>query len=236
VVVWYHASQIPEKTAQEFAERLSSGVEEIESVLGAKFDARYYRGAKIECFISSAAGMSHTYMGRKPFFFVTPERINAREVPYRHELTHIVAWWSCGRAMWLQEGFADYVSTEAKKRFPHEPEYDTNVFNPKNEDIDVVASRATGGRPAPKLMPLIGADAMPMSLQHRRAFDAIFADREITAPAFYNLSHSFTRFVVKKIGMAKLEAACRTRRPSRAIAQAAGVTMEQLRDEWLKSL
>lgn len=136
VILWYRAADMTEGTANEFAERLSSGVGEIETVLETK-----YQRAKIECFVHAEAGMSHAYMGLKPYFFVTPERVNAREVPYRHELTHIVAWWSCDKALWLQEGFADYVSTEARRRFRHEPEYDVNVFNPKDEDIDAVASR-----------------------------------------------------------------------------------------------
>jgi len=236
VVLWYRASDLHADTAREFAERLSSGIDEIEAVLGTKYDARYYRQAKIECFVATEAEMSHAYTGRKPYFFVTPERVNAREVPYRHELTHIVAWWSCGKALWLQEGFADYVSGEARRRFPHEPEYDMNVFNPRGRDIDVVARRVSDGRTAARVLPLIGADAMPMSLWHRRAFNAIFADREITAPAFYNLSHSFTRYVVQRIGMAKLEAACRAWKPSRTIARDAGTTMEKLKAEWLKSL
>jgi len=230
-ILWYRAADMPAGTAKEFAERLSSGVDEIEAVLGRK-----YARAKIECFVSPDAGMSHSYMGVKPYFFVTPERVNAREVPYRHELTHIVAWWSCGKALWLQEGFADYVSTEARRRFAHQPEYDANVFNPKDEDIDAVAARVSDGRVAAKVMPLIGIDAMPMSLRHRRAFDAIFADREVTAPAFYNLSHSFTRFLVKRVGLEKLEAACRAWKPSGAIARDAGMTMEQLRKEWLATL
>lgn len=220
-ILWYRAADMHASTAREFAERLSSGVEEIETVLGTK-----YERAKIECFVHADAGMSHAYMGVKPYFFVTPERVNAREVPYRHELTHLVAWWSCDKALWLQEGFADYVSSEARRRFRHEPEYDVNVFNPMDEDVDVVASRA--GAVAEKVLPLIGVDAMPTSLRHRRAFNAIFNDREVTAPAFYNLSHSYTRFLVKRIGLEKVEAACRTRYPSGTIGEA-------LRSEWLHS-
>jgi hypothetical protein len=221
-ILWYRAADMHASTAREFAERLSSGVDEIETVLGTK-----YERAKIECFVHSDAGMSHAYMGVKPYFFVMPERVNAREVPYRHELTHLVAWWSCDKALWLQEGFADYVSGEARRRFRHEPEYDMNVFNPKDENIDAVAARV--GAIATTVMPLIGVDAMPTSLRHRRAFNAIFADREITAPAFYNLSHSYTRFLVKRMGMAKVEAACRTRYPSSTIGEA-------LRSEWVKSI
>lgn len=236
VIVWYFPSAMPATTANEFAERLSSGVDEIEAVLGTKHDARHYGQPKIECFVSADAGMSHAYMGDKPYFFVTPERVNAREVPYRHELTHIVAWWSCGKALWLQEGFADYAGAEARRRFPHDPEYDASIFNPRGLDIDVVAREASDGRAAERVMPLIGADAMPMSLWHRRAFNAIFADREITAPAFYNLSHSFTRFVIHRLGLAKVEAACHTRKPSQTIARNAGMSMETLRAEWLKTL
>ena len=236
VIVWYRAADLHPSTAKEFAERLSSGVDEVEAVLGRKFDPRHHRQAKIECFVDSDAGMSHSYMGVKPYFFVTPERVNAREVPYRHELTHIIAWWSCDKAFWLQEGFADYVSAEARRRFRHQPEYDANVFNPKDEDIDAVAARVSAGSAAAKVLPLVAIDAMPMSLRHRRAFDAIFADREVTAPAFYNLAHSFTRYVVKRVGLEKVEAACRTRRPSYAIAADAGVTMEQLRAAWRASL
>ena len=168
-------------------------------------------------------------MGRKPWFFVTADRVSDHEVPYHHELTHIIAPWSCGKALWLQEGFADYVGTEARRRFPHTPEFDTNVFNPRDRDIDVIARRIIDGRTAQRLVPLIGVDAMPPSLKHWRAFYAISNDREITAPVFYNLSHSYTRFVIKKLGIAKGEAACRAPRPSETI----GV---QLRDEWLASL
>ena len=230
VVLWFARGELSPDTAREFAERLSSGVEEIETVAGTKY------AQKIECFVSPDVEMSHSYMGRKPYFYVSPDRVKAREVPYRHELTHIIAWWSCDKALWLQEGFADYVSTEARRRFPHQPEYDTNVFNPENEDIDAVARRVVDGRAAPRVIPLIAVDAMPPSVRHWRAFYAIFNDREITAPAFYNLSHSFTRFAIKRIGLAKLESACRAAKPSEAIARDAGVTMEQLRQEWLKSI
>ena len=235
-VLWFDGRQIPQEVASQFAERLSSGVEEIEAVLQEPYDARHYRQAKIECFVSPDAGPSHAYMGRKPYFFVTPERINEREVPYRHELTHIIAWWSCGKALWLQEGFADYVSTEARRRFPHEPEYDMNVFNPESEDIHQLASRAADERIATKVLPLIGADAMPLSGWHRRAFNAIFDDREITAPAFYNLSHSFTSYLVNRIGLANVKAACHAWKPSRAIARRLKEPVGKLREEWLKSL
>lgn len=230
VVVWYARGELSPDTAREFAERLSSGVEEIEKVVGTKY------AQKIECFVSPDVEMSHAYMGTKPYFYVSPDRVNAREVPYRHELTHIIASWSCDKALWLQEGFADYVSTEARRRFPHQPEYDTNVFNRENEDIDRVARRVVDGRAASRVIPLIAVDAMPPSFSHWRAFDAIFNDREITAPAFYNLSHSFTRFAIKRIGLAKVEAACRAAKPSEAIAKDAGMTMEQLREAWLASL
>ena len=66
VVLWYRPSDLPAGTAHEFAERLSSGIDEIEAVLGAKYDARYYRQPKIECFVAREAEMSHAYMGRKP--------------------------------------------------------------------------------------------------------------------------------------------------------------------------
>lgn len=230
VMLWYARGDLNANTAREFAQRLSSGVDEIETVVGTKY------AQKIECFVSPDVEMSHAYMGKKPYFYVSPERVNAREVPYRHELTHIIAWWSCDKALWLQEGFADYVSTEARRRFPHQPEYDTNVFNPENEDIDVVARRLADGRAATRVIPLIAVDAMPPSLKHWRAFYAIFNDREITAPAFYNLSQSFTRFAIKRVGLAKVEAACKMPKPSATIAKDAGVTMEKLRGEWLASL
>ncbi len=235
-VLWFDEKQLSPAVANEFASQLSSGVDEIEAVLHDKYDARHFGQAKIECFVSSDAGPSHAYMGRKPYFFVTPERVNAREVPYRHELTHIVAWWSCGKAFWLQEGFADYVSTEARTRFPHEPAYDMNVFNPKNEDIDEVASRSAKAQRAEKMLSLIGADATPVSGWRRRAFDAIFDDREIAAPAFYNLSHSFTRFLIGRVGLSSLEAACRAWKPSRSIGRRAGEPMGQLRSEWLATI
>ncbi|HEY4642655.1 MAG TPA: hypothetical protein VII75_15030 [Thermoanaerobaculia bacterium] len=230
VVLWYGRGDLSAGTAREFAQRLSSGVEEIETVVGTKYNQ------KIECFVSPDVEMSHAYSGKKPYFYVSPERVNGREVPYRHELTHIIAWWSCDKALWLQEGFADYVSTEARRRFPHQPEYDTNVFNPENEDIDVVARHVANGRAAVRVIPLIAVDAMPPSLKHWRAFYAIFNDREITAPVFYNLSHSFTRYAIKRLGMAKVEAACKTENPSATLAKDAGVTMEKLREEWLASL
>jgi hypothetical protein len=92
------------------------------------------------------------------------------------------------------------------------------------------------GRAASRVIPLIAVDAMPPSVRHWRAFYAIFNDREITAPAFYNLAHSFTRFAIKRIGLAKLESACHAAEPSETIAKDAGMTMEQLRDAWLKSI
>ncbi|GEM_PF-3211840 len=235
-VMWYDEKELSPGVAGEFASRLSSGVDEVEAVSELKYDARRYRQEKIECFVSADAGPSHAYMGRKPYFFVTPERIRNHEVPYRHELTHIIAWRSCGRALWLQEGFADYVSTEARRRFPHAPEYDMNVFNPKDEDIDAVAARVAAAHASDKVLPLIGADATPLSGWHRRAFDAIFDDREITAPAFYNLSHSFMRYLVARAGLANVEAACSAWRPSRAIAKKLKEPMTQLRSEWLKTL
>jgi hypothetical protein len=97
VIVWYRPSAMSAETANAFAERLSSGVEEIEAVAGTHFDRSYFGQEKIECFVSPRAGMSHAYIGKKPYFFVTPERINEHDVPYRHELTHIIAWWSCGK-------------------------------------------------------------------------------------------------------------------------------------------
>ena len=96
-VVWASAASLDAKELGGFAQRATQGIRDIETYLGESFSTK-----KIEYFLHSDAGASHSAYD-KPFIYITPARVKERTAPYLHETVHVIAGWSSGKALWIQE-------------------------------------------------------------------------------------------------------------------------------------
>ena len=196
-IVWAEKGSLTEQEINEFAALVNQGIISIEKYTGIRFNKKYYQAKKIEYFLSSKAGISHTADGNKPYIYITPTRIKNKKAPYLHETTHVIAWISL-KSLWLQEGFANYVQTYVSK---HYGGYNFMPFNPDNKDVNQLAKSILISDISKKVLPLIGLNEIIQNLSEDefKKYNFIFEDRKVAAPAFYNLSESFVRFIMKKL-------------------------------------
>src|SRR5258706_7817879 len=91
----------------------------------------------IVIYLSPSVGISHTYTGssrHEPRVFIDSERVAGHTAPYIHELVHAVL--GDGGAMWLEEGFAEWVASSVATKYGG---YYAPVMTAANDRIDAQA-------------------------------------------------------------------------------------------------
>ncbi|MGI8811543.1 MAG: hypothetical protein ACR2IH_03325 [Pyrinomonadaceae bacterium] len=232
-VVWAEKDSLTQDEIKEFSSLVNQGIIGIEKYLSVKVDKKHYRAKKIEYFISSKAGISHTSSEDKPFVYIRPIKVKDKQAPYIHETTHVIAWKT--ESLWLSEGFASHVQTYVSK---HYGGYGGYPFNPENKDIDQLAKIILKVEISKKVLPLIGLNGLPYSFNEEQSKMAsiVFEDRKVAAPAFYNLSESFVKFLVEKVGMKKLRKIYEAADSQASILKLTGKIVDEWKTDWLKSL
>jgi hypothetical protein len=234
-VLWVEKGSLTEEEIKEFGSLVNQGIIDIEKYSGIKFDNKYYQTEKVEYFISSKVIISHGSMDHKPFIYFTAARVKAKTIPYLHETTHIIVWESL-KSLWLQEGFASHVQTYVSK---HYGGYAGSPFNPENKDIDQLARELLKSEPGKKVLPLIGLNGTPLTMKNKeqsKIYTPIMTDRKVAAPVFYNLSESFVKFLVEKVGMKKMRKIFEAQDTRAGIEEVTGKSVDEWKAEWLKSL
>jgi len=229
-IVWAEKGSLTKDEVKEFGQLVTRGIREIEKYTGIKFDKQHYRANKIEYFLSRKAGISHASVEDKPFVYLTPQRVREKKAPYLHETTHVLLWKD--QALWLQEGFPSYIETYVEK---HYGGYSFNVFNPENRPIDELASQLLKAEISAKVLPLIGMNAVPKE-EEEKTYGFIFEDRKTAAPAFYNLSESFVKYLVERVGMKKMRRILEAEDTRAGIEKTTGRSVDEWKTEWLRAL
>lgn len=233
-LLWVEKDSLTQKEIEDFGALVNRGIKDIENYTGIKFDKKYYGTEKLEYFISSNSGISRGSTDSKPYIYLDSVRVKEKKVPYLHETAHKLAYKSM-EALWLAEGYATYVQTYVVGQHGG---YDFNPHNVEKADIDQLARDVLKTELGKKLLPLIGLDGIPakMNAEEREMFRPIFEDRRVAAKAFYNLSTSFVKFLIEKIGLKKLEKTFDSADTQANIRRITGRKVDDWKADWLNSL
>jgi hypothetical protein len=175
----------------------------------------------IVIYLSPSVGISHTYTGsfrRAPRVFIDSDRVAGHTAPYIHELVHAVV--GDGGAMWLEEGFAEWVASSVATKYGG---YYAPVMTAANDRIDAQArSVVEHSRSAGEARTWFTEDEPQLSSQRERR-------------AFYILAHSFTKFLATTLGTQRLVNIHRAD-DVHALAKISGVPNVEWERRWMAEL
>jgi hypothetical protein len=203
----------------DFAELAAKGVRDIARFTGVPAPRR------IVIEVSPQVEISHTYphfpasTDHAPRSFIDSARITEHSAPYLHELVHAVV--GNGGAVWLEEGFAEWVASSVASQ---DGGYYAPVLSKPNDQVDAQAravldhSRAGNETNAW----FASADAPDFATQRERR-------------GFYIVAHSFTKFLAQTLGTRKLVRIHR-QNDIRALARISGVPIDEWEQRWRRSL
>jgi len=187
----------------------------------AKFTGVELPTQRIVIYLSPSVAMSHTYTGssrHQPRVFIDSNRVPDQTAPYLHELVHAVV--GDGGAMWLEEGFAEWVASSVATKYGG---YYAPVLTAANDRIDAQARMAIArSRSAGETRTWFGTEDPQLSSQHERR-------------TFYILAHSFTKFLAGSLGTSRLVSIHRAD-DVHALARVSGVSNEEWERRWLAEL
>ncbi len=199
-----------------FTRLASGGVADLERLL--------FAGAApwepVRFVVSARIDMSRTF-GRT--VLLPLRRVKSREAPYLHETVHALLP-SAHRSTWLTEGLACYLESWVAENVGG---YDAHVFSDASDRGIHAAARehlqTVRGR---DVLPWVGVAGEPPRL---------FEDRTGVARPFYVLAHSFTKFLIERIGLAAVVDLTRERSPEDALARRTGRDAAAWREDWLSA-
>lgn len=199
----------------EFATLAEKGAANIARFIGVAAPQR------VIIYLSPNVEMSHTYTAsaRHPArVFIDSDRVPDHTAPYIHELVHAVA--GDGGAMWLEEGFAEWVASSVATKYGG---YYAPVMTAANDRIDAQARAVVEhSRSAGEARSWFTEEEPQLSSQRERH-------------AFYILAHSFTKFLATTLGTRRL---VRIHRADdvHALARLSGVSNAEWERRWMAEL
>jgi hypothetical protein len=199
-----------------FARLAHRGVVDLERLLLAEAAS----AEPVRFVVSARIDMSRTF-GRT--VLLPLHRVKSREAPYLHETVHALLP-SPHRSTWLTEGLACYLESWVAENVGG---YDAHVFSGAGDggihDAARGHLRSDRGR---EVLPWVGVVGEPPRL---------FEDRTGVARPFYVLAHSFTKFLVERLGLPAVVGLARGRNPEDALARLTGRDAAAWRTEWLSA-
>jgi hypothetical protein len=152
------------------------------------------------------------------------ERVRSDSAPYLHETVHVLVP-APNRSIWLSEGFASFVESHVSETMGG---YDAHVFSRTgNRGVDGEAARWLARDRGRDVLPYVGVPGEPPEMLSER--------RRVAAP-FYVLSQSLAKFLVERLGLARVIALVSSRDPEGDLARASGRTVESWKAEWLAAV
>jgi hypothetical protein len=212
------AGSLSDSALDEFAELAAKGARDIARFTGLPVPTR------IVIEVSPRVDISHTYPhfpaseDHAPRSFIDSARVADHAAPYLHELVHAVA--GSGGAMWLEEGFAEWVASSVASKYGG---YYAPVLSNTNDQVDAQARAVLDHLAGSQTSAWFAASAAPdFATQRERR-------------GFYIVAHSFTKFLAQRLGTRKL---IRVHRQNdiRSLARISGVSIEEWEQRWRRSL
>ena len=216
----YEESVLTPAQAARFVGLLDQGVADVESYLRPAAPEGLREG-RIVYRVGADLPYSMT-RGRTVSLMV--ERVRTDSAPYLHETVHVLVP-SPNRSVWLSEGFASYVESYVSENIGG---YDAHVFaRTGNRGVDGEATRWLSREAGRTVLPWVGTPGEPPEMVEER--------RRVAAP-FYVLSQSFSKFLVGKIGLARVITLVSSRDPEAELGRLSGRSVEDWKAEWLRTL
>jgi hypothetical protein len=175
-------------------------------------------GAPVRFVVSARVSMSRTF-GRTVLLPLV--RVRAHEAPYLHEAVHALVP-SRSRSTWLTEGLACYLESWVAE---HVGGYDAHVFTRAGDRRIHDAARGFLKTDAGhEVLAFVGAPGDPPNL---------FLDRMGVARPFYVLAHSFTKYLIDRLGLPAVVTLAGGADPESALQKLTGRDAGSWRSEWL---
>ena len=220
-ILYFEDGALTPEEAARFSQRLEQGIADVESYLRPAAAGALREDGRIVYRVGDSLPFSTT-RGRTVQLMV--ERVRADSAPYLHETVHVLLP-ARNRSVWLSEGFASYVESYVSENIGG---YDAHVFSRTgNRGVDGEAARWLAGRGGRDVLPYVGAPGEPPEMVSER--------RRVAAP-FYVLSQSFAKFLVSRLGLARVIALVTSPDPEAALAGISGRTVEDWKADWLAAI
>jgi hypothetical protein len=230
-VVWVASGALTAREAADFATRLSDGVVALERALGVTLDRARYGTDTVHAFLAPEITVSHVYGGydhqrhAKPYLFLDPAKVRAREAPYLHETTHLLAWRFGSHS--LREGTAMYAEALVGGAGGGDL---SGLFMVRGEaDADARAAALLGTPLGQDLLRWIGRGGFPDA-----AVTAATPANRRSRAGYYQLSQSFAQHVAREAGLATLLALYAAPDTEAAYVSLTGRTREAWVEGWVK--
>jgi len=206
--------------AQRFSRLLDQGIAHIESYLGPAVPG----GLRSRRIVYRVVDRLPYSMTRGRTVSLMLDRVRSDSAPYLHETVHVLVP-TPHRSRWLSEGFASFVESHVSETMGG---YDSRVFSRTgNRGVDGEAARWLSRETGRVVLPYVGAGGEPPQMRWER--------RRVAAP-FYVMSHSFTKFLVERLGLARVVALVSSRAPEAELLRTSGRTAESWKAEWLAAI
>jgi len=244
-VLWAPRDSISEDSLRAVLARVEIGLAELKRIIGVPLSWQRIGDRPVQFYLAPERFVSHA--SGKDAVFISFARVASRKAPFLHEAVHEYlaplpqfSWWESGDAasqkqredslpLWLLEGAPDYLAQLAALRtgIP-----DGDVFDaggPATID-SVCAARVRASPEVAPAIALVGRKGIPEDLFTTR--------RASVAPVFYPCSHSFTKYVAERIGVARLVALFPTLKDVAWDRQLAidAAPLPELRQAWARKL
>ncbi len=202
-----------------FVRLADRGIADIEALL-ASSGAVPPRQERVRYVVSERVDMSRAY-GRT--VLLPLERVKSRSAPYLHETVHALVR-TPHHSTWLSEGLACYLESWVAENVGG---YDAHVFTRAGDrGIHEAARRYLRTPLGQEVLPWVGAPGEPPALEE---------DRSGVARPFYVLAHSFTKYLVERLGLAAVLRLATQADPEPALERLSGRGASAWRAEWLSS-
>lgn len=238
LIAYFPKNTISENRMNEIVDTINLGITLANQFIGGPYDWQSFKDKQVTFYFCEGDFKSTT--SKEGDIFIPVWRAQSNQAPWLHESMHILLRSENGNwspksnpvnlfkmPMWLTEGMAEYLAMKISY------DYQINKFDTFESGglakVDSISSVILKKENGPYVLKFIGNPGIMIKLFTKK--------RRFYAPAFYNCSCSFTKFLIEKYGFDKVfQAYTNYKKEIETIEEFTGKTMVELRDDWLSRI